>query len=210
MTTPHEHSYQPETLDGDRVLICMECGEVEQPGDLSATAAPAATGNGQLARVSDDAIAALFDQRPLDVIGWAKALAQDAQFEDDGDNSPELDMVIAILTAQTSEEAFAVTNVKHAEDLVGDQPGGHGPLMTITGARPLKSTFAEGPACFCIIDATIKASGEAIKLTCGGRSVQALVLTHVNRGWLPFDAILTRRLKPTRNGFYPLNLEAGG
>jgi hypothetical protein len=165
---------------------------------------------GQLATVDDNAIAALFDQPALDIVGWARALAQNAAYDDDGDASPELDMVIAILSASSSAEAMAVTNVRTAEDLIGTEPGGHSPLLQITGARPLKSTFKEGPPCFCIVDATIKATGEAIKLSTGGRTVQAVILAHVNRGWLPFEAILTRRLKPTRAGFYPLNLEAGG
>lgn len=206
------------------VITCAACGSRDEypasddgsPRRYNCTGcnAPVATGQqqpaGQLARVSNDAIAALFDAPPLDIISWARALAENTGYDDDGDSSPELDMVVAILTAQSSEEAMAVTNVRTATDLCGTEPGGHSPLLVITGARPLKSTFKDGPPCFAIVDATIKATSERIKLSCGGRTVQAVILAHINRGWLPFECVLTRRLKATRAGYYPLNLEAGG
>lgn len=164
----------------------------------------------QLATVSAGEIEALLEARQLPIVAWAGALLNKAEYQEDRADDAGLEMVAAILGGQTSAEILAATNMRTVLDMLGDKPGAHSPLLEITGAHPMKSTFEDGPSCFAVISATEVASGEQFKFTCGGRAVQAAILAHVYRDLLPFRCILTRRLKPTRAGFYPLNLEAGG
>lgn len=204
-------------------LVCRSCGSRDEypavDPDNPAAATCTACGSfllepyapaGTVATVTPGEIEQLLQARALPVVQWAQALLNKAEYEEDADTDPALEIVAAILGGTTSAEILAATNMKTAEDLIGTEPGGHSPLLEITDARPLKSTFTAGPSCFCVIGATIVATSEQFKFTCGARGVQAAILAHVYRDLMPFQAILVRRLKPTRAGYYPLNLEAGG
>lgn len=210
MATPHQHEYYDDPQDGNyaRCAGCQQVidqrdGRVVVPGTVTATSAAVAV-------IDDGTIEQLLEGRQLPVMQWAAALMERADYEEDAAANAGLDIIAAILGAQTSAEALAATTMRSVEELIGPDPGAHSPVLEITGATPLKSTFDDGPSCFAVISCTIVETGEQFKLTCGARAVQAAILAHVYRGWLPFRCILTRRLKPTRKGFYPLNLEAGG
>ena len=95
------------------------------------------------------------------------------------------------------------------KDLLGDDPGARTSVFEIRGATPLASSFEEGVSCFAIIDAWNLAEKTPVTLSCGARAVQAAILAHIIHGWLPMRAVFTRRRKPTRKGFYPVNLESG-
>jgi hypothetical protein len=206
------------------IATCTECGARDEypappPGEIGGTDCTACgvpiriaalPGTTQVAVPDATTIEQLLEGRALPVLQWAAALMDRAEYEDDAASNPSLDIVAAILGAETSAEALAATSMRTVEDLIGTEPGAHSPVLRIYGAKPLASTYEQGPSCFAIIDAEAVASGERFKLTCGARAVQAAILAHVYRGWCPFDAVLTRRLKKTRAGFYPLNLEAGG
>lgn len=210
MTIPHEHTWQPDAADPE-FGVCTTCGEVQAKGGrVVVPGRPGHSTPGTVAVPDAQTIEQLLEGRTMPVVQWAAALMDRAAYEDTADSNPTLDIVAAILGAETSAEALAATSMRTVEDLIGTEPGAHSPLLRIHGAKPLASTYTEGPSCFAVVDVEIPSSGERFKLTCGGRAVQAAILAHVYRGWLPFDAILTRRLKKTRAGFYPLNLEAGG
>lgn len=210
MTTPHDHTWTAYD-DDPRYGVCATCGEVQEQGGRVVVPGnvPAAT-TGTVAVNDPTTIEQLLEGRAIPLIQWGQALMNTAAYEDNAESDPTLDIVAAILGAETSAEALAATSMRTVEDLIGTEPGAHSPLLRIYGAKPLASSYEQGPSCFAVIDAEIPATGERFKLTCGGRAVQAAILAHSYRGWLPFEAVLVRRLKATRRGFYPLNLEAGG
>jgi hypothetical protein len=210
MTSEHDHFWTADPAKAGQ-LVCAGCGEIDQTGGNPFEGARELAPQGAALAIPDAAqIAMLLDAKALPVVQWAGALLQRTEYEEDAGSDPGLDIVAAILGAETSVEVLAATSMRTVNDFIGTEPGAHSPLLRIHGAKPLASTFEEGPSCFAVIDCEIVAGGERFKLTCGARAVQAAILAHVYRGWLPFECILTRRLKPTRKGFYPLNLEAGG
>jgi len=147
----------------------------------------------------------------LNLDAWAEALFDVAEFPDSDPEEDSNALLASILLAETSGQALAAMNTRSArDDLCGGEPGGHSPLLVFYGARALRSTFEEGASCYMLADCEIKATGERIKVTTGARAVQAVVLAHMARGWMPFEAVLTIKAQKTRRGFYPLNLEAGG
>jgi hypothetical protein len=141
---------------------------------------------------------------------WLRAVVDpDAEFPDD-DEHDAVSVLVAILGAETSAAALAATNLQRAQDLCGDGPGAHSARLDIRGAQTLKSTYEEGAACYVIVDSVNMATGEEVRWTTGARAIQACILKHMYEGWMPFPAIITRKRTPTKKGFYPLNLEAGG
>lgn len=164
---------------------------------------------GELAVPTADQILALLGDTVLPVIPWAQALAEQSEFEETDEEDPSLAVVKSIMLADSSDEVFAAMNVLSVKELVGEEPGGRSNVFTIQGATPLKSTYEEGASCFAVIRAFDKAEGVPVTLSCGGRAVQAALLAHIVRGWLPVDVVFTRRRKATRRGFYPLNMERG-
>lgn len=140
---------------------------------------------------------------------WVAALVEQEAFEETDAEDAALSIVRAILTADSPEAVFGAMQCISVKDLLGDDPGARSSVYQINGARPLASTFEEGPSCFCVIDAINLAEREHVTLSCGARAVQAAILAHMIHGWLPMRAVFTRRRKPTRRGFYPVNLESG-
>jgi hypothetical protein len=147
--------------------------------------------------------------RQIDFRAWATALLTSDTLEEEDTEEASLSILRAILTAETSEAVFAAMDLKSAEDLCGTEPGGSSNVLEISGAHPMASTFDEGPGSFAVFTARDLAEGADITFSCGARAVQAAVMTHMYQGWMPVKARLVRRSKPTRKGFYPLNLEAG-
>jgi hypothetical protein len=162
-----------------------------------------------VARLSDR-IDALLQPFTLNIDEWAEALFSVSEFPESDPDDATNAMLAAILMAETSEEVLASMELNRAKEMCGDEPGGHSPLLTIYGARPVKSEYEDGANCYIIVDARYKVDGRSARFTTGARAVQAAILAHVVRGWLPFDAMLEIRRERTRKGYYPLNLVAGG
>lgn len=176
----------------------------------AASAAPATTGPGTaLAIPSRAEMAEILGTRATDFKGWVRALSDLADFVEEDKEDRGLSIVKAILTAETSEAVFAAMNLQSANDLCGTEPGGRSSVLEFTGATPLESKYEQGPSCFAIFYARDLAEGRDLSFSCGARAVQAAVIAHMVRGWMPFKASLVRRSKPTEAGFYPLNLESG-
>lgn len=157
-----------------------------------------------------DRIDQLLKPFTLDLDEWAEALFEVREFPEQDPDDQTNALLAAILLADTSEEALAAMQLDRAKDLCGDEPGGHSPLLVIYGARPIRSEFEEGPSCYLIVDAVVKADGKRVRFTTGAKAVQAVILAHMGRGWMPFEAILEIRRQKTRRGYYPLNMVAGG
>lgn len=168
-----------------------------------------ATGGGELAVPTSAELATLLGAHIIPVRQWIAALVDAEQFEESDEEDASLSIVRAILLAETSEQVFGAMNVQSVKELLGDQPGAASNVFEIRGAIPLKSTFAEGPSAFSVIYARDLAETTDVTLSCGGRAVQAAIVAHLIHGWLPMKARFVRRRKPTRSGFYPINLEAG-
>lgn len=141
---------------------------------------------------------------------WLRMLLVNSEYPEVEADEIGVGIIASILLATTSEEALKALDLQRAKTLAGGEPGGHSPVLEITGARALRSTFEDGPPCYAIVQATILATGERIQFTTGARAVQAAIVKHLGEGWLPFKGILTIRSQPTARGFHPLNLEFGG
>lgn len=172
-------------------------------------APPAAAPGTGLAVMDRAEIDKLLGAHVIPVRDWVAALVEQEAFEESETEDASLSIVRAILTAASPEAAFAAMQCISVKDLLGDDPGARSNVFQINGARPLASTFEEGPSCFCVIDAIDLAERQAVTLSCGARAVQAFLVGAIINGWLPTRAVFTRRRKPTRRGFYPVNLEAG-
>lgn len=140
---------------------------------------------------------------------WLAAMIQAEQFEESDTEDQALAIIRAIVTSKTSAAVFAAMDLKTTADLVGPDPGDRSNVLEIRGARPLASTYDEGPGTFIVIDAYDLAEQYELTFSCGAAAVQAAIWAHIANGWMPMKAAIVRRRKPTRKGFYPLNLESG-
>lgn len=210
MTTHATHNVLHADAGGD-FAPCIDCGEqIDLTGRDDYDLVEAIPPGRAVDRVAPGELAALLQGSAMPFLSWASALLTNTEFGEDTGADNSYGIIAAILSAESSEEAMKVADMTPVEELCPKTPGAHSPLLRITGATPLKSTFDEGPPCFCVVHAEIVATGEQITTSIGARAVQAVILKHIHAGWMPFEAVLTRRLKPTRAGFYPMNLEAGG
>lgn len=141
---------------------------------------------------------------------WARSVARGEEFPTEAEEDPGFSIVAAILTARTSAEVFAAMDLKRTEDLLDSGPGARTNRMEISGATPLASTYEEGAGSFCVVKTRWLDGGEQFTFSIGARAVQAAIMAHMVNGWMPFTCVLVRRRTPTRAGYYPLNLEAGG
>lgn len=146
----------------------------------------------------------------VDFRAWLTTLLTDTEYPEQSSEESALGMLAQILTAGDVDEMFAAMQMERAKDLCGNEPGGHSFVMDITGARPMKSTFEEGPGTFVICSAIEVASGRKFQFTTGARAVQASVAMAMHKGWMPLRCVLVIRSRATARGYYPLNLEAGG
>lgn len=153
---------------------------------------------------------ALLAPATMDYSTWLRSLLTDDRLEESDPDEAGIGILASILLAESSEQVLAAMDLKRAKALCGGEPGGHSPLLEITGARGMVSSFEEGAPAYAIVQAIVVETGERIQFTTGARAVQAAILKHIGEGWMPFRAILTIRRMPTRRGYYPLNLEAGG
>lgn len=145
----------------------------------------------------------------IDLRTWAQALLGNAEFPEQDAEAQTLGILASILSAETPEEALAIMDVNRARELCGGEPGGRSPVLRITGARPLKSDYAEGAACYVIVQAIILAEDRRIQFTTGAKAVQAVILKFMAMNWLPVDCALEIRRERTRAGYHPLNLVSG-
>jgi hypothetical protein len=151
----------------------------------------------------------LLEPHTVSLQTWLQGLLSNEDFPESDPEEMAIGMIAQILLASTSEEALSAFALDRAKELCGGEPGGKSPVLTITGARPLRSDYAEGAACYVIVDAVRKVDGERVRFTTGARAVQAVILKHMHEGWMPFDAMLEIRSERTRAGYYPLNLVSG-
>lgn len=159
--------------------------------------------------VTQAEIDAILAPHVIDMRTWLRGILTEEDFPESDPDAMALGMLAQILMAETSEQALSMFNLDRARDMCGNEPGGRSAVLEITGARALKSTYAEGAACYAIIAATRLDTGAKFQFTTGSKAVQMLVWKHMHMGWIPFRAMLEIRKEKTQRGFYPLNLVAG-
>lgn len=146
----------------------------------------------------------------LEYGAWLEHLLTGERMEEQDPDEVGLGVLASILLAETPEQVLSALDLKRAKELAGGEPGGHSPLLVITGARGMVSSYEEGAPVYAIVQAVVKATGERIQFTTGSMGIQAVILKMIGEGWMPFEGILTIRRMPTKRGYYPLGLEAGG
>lgn len=140
---------------------------------------------------------------------WIITLMTNEEMPEADADEQTLGMLASILLAGSSDEALSALDLARARDLCGGEPGGRSPVLEITGARALRSTYEDGATCYAIIEAWRMDDGSHCRFTTGARAVQMVVAKHLYEGWVPFRAALEIRRQATRRGFYPLNLVGG-
>jgi hypothetical protein len=163
----------------------------------------------QLATFTRADLEVLLAPYTVDLKTWAYALMRNDEFPEQDAEAMTLGILANILMAETSEAALKALDVQRAREMCGNEPGGRSDVLEVYGARPLKSDFSEGAACYVIVDALHLKTGERLKFTTGARAVQTVVLKHCLEGWLPFRCALEIRRERTRAGYHPLNMVAG-
>lgn len=79
------------------------------------------------------------------------------------------DMVRRILGAETVADAFGNFKATPASEL-------EGVAVSVRGIAWMRSSFKDGPKVYALLDAAIAASGEAVTISMGGRSLMASFL----------------------------------
>lgn len=173
------------------------------------TPAAARTGAQLVKPVTREEIELLLAPHTIDMRTWITGIMSDADFPESDTETMALGMLAQIIAAPNSEAALNAFSLDRAKEMCGNEPGGKSPVLEITGARALKSDYAEGAACYVIVQAIRLTDGERIQFTTGSRAVQTMIWKHMWEGWMPFRAMLEIRKERTRNGYYPINLVAG-
>lgn len=160
-------------------------------------------------RLTRAEIDTLLAPHTIDMRTWLAGLLSNDDFPEQDPDEMALGMIAQILLAPTSEATLSAFDLDRAKEMCGNEPGGRSPVLEITGARPMKSEYEEGAACYVIVSAVRLVDGELVQFTTGSRAVQAVIFKHMHEGWMPFRAMLEIRKERTRRGFYPINLVAG-
>jgi hypothetical protein len=169
----------------------------------------APNGTVAVAPISQAEIDMILAPHTVDMRTWLYGIMSTDDFPESDPDAMALGMLAQILTATSSAEALAMFSLDRARDMCGNEPGGKSGVIEIFGARALKSTYAEGAACYSIISAVRLTDGERFQFTTGSKAVQMMIWKHMYQGWMPFKAMLEIRKEKTQRGFYPLNLVAG-
>ena len=213
MTNPIEQQ-ATKAVGGQTGLEPAGAHAVPVPADSALLARPAG-GTVTQSRVN---VPAGFSQAAVDQLlapyvisldDWLRGILTTDEYPEEDPNDATRAMIAQILLAQSSEEALAGFDLDRAKEMCGGEPGGRSNVLEIRGARPIRSEYEQGAACYVIVDAFDLAEQQPVKFTTGARGVQAVILAHMANEWMPFKACLEIRRERTRAGFYPLNLVAG-
>lgn len=183
-------------------------GEVitETTGDDGLAVNPGA----QLAtRLQPGEIERLLEPFTISPVEWIRILLNAQDMPESDPDEMALGMLAQIVLAESPAEVMRAMTLERARELCGGRPGGRSNVYEFRGARPMASTFEDGPACYCIVNAFDMAESHPVRFTTGAKSVQMIIAKMQYEGWMPFKAALEIRAEPTRRGFHPLNLAFG-
>lgn len=106
-----------------------------------------------------------------------------------------------LLTAQSAQDVLGAGGVTPAADLIGV------PLL-VQGIRASNSDFENGPDMYLHVDARIVANGDPVTFSTGARDVLLKLVRLDQLKAFPVEVVMRKASKPTRDGFYPIFLEA--
>lgn len=198
MTEPSDHQHEfSETMVAD-----TETGERVQGTPVEGVIVPRQdTGSSTLVLPEDlKDLAALFTEReptPREVMGWV--LGQDEMEERDPEEGA-MAIVARILSAETAEDVLAISQVVHAQDILG-MP------ISIHRIKWQRGELEGSANCYAVITATNLQDDEKITITCGGINVMTQLVKLGMIGEFPYRARITKATKPTKRGYLPLWLE---
>jgi len=106
----------------------------------------------------------------------------------------------------------AILNIERIEDI--DAPwnsNGFGEYadwaLHLRGAKRLASDYKDSCGWFVVVDAIVKATGEAIALSTSSTAVMSQLIVIQARNWFPCDMIPRYAERPTKSGYYPMHLD---
>lgn len=116
-----------------------------------------------------------------------------------------LEIVGAILTADTLDAILNPSDVMHAEQLVGHR-------FTLRGVKWSRSTFGAGLPFYALLTVSKVGDDATELLSCSATNVMAQVWAMEAHGFLPVDVMLVTSKRPTPDGYFPMRLipAAGG
>lgn len=141
---------------------------------------------------------ALVPVSPTEALIQARSLIEDiADVVDD----PTPRMAAAILNAEDPEDWEAIFTGKSIKDSAGAK-------VRFVSLRKAPSDF-EGPVPYFLIAEIINLeTGESDVLTISSVMSMLQLVAAYHRGWLPLDAEVVRKDRPTKRGFHPIHLKA--
>lgn len=104
-----------------------------------------------------------------------------------------------MINAASLDELLTPATVTKSEDVL-DRP------MTLHAVHFNESDFADGTGLYAIMDVTLDGKREAV--ACGARTVCHQLLVMLKNEWLPARVQLWKSDKPTKSGYYPMELRA--
>lgn len=108
-----------------------------------------------------------------------------------------------ILAAEDVAAVFEMAGTTPAKELLDV-------AIIVTDYRFMRSEHDDGAPVYALIDAARDDTGEALKVTCGGRNVLAQLLTLGRLHALPRRCKIIEAGKPTARGFKPMWLQPVG
>lgn len=109
-------------------------------------------------------------------------------------------MLEKILSATTVDEVYAVQDVRHARDILGE-------AFEATDIRFNVSDYTDGVPFYLIVDGYDVATGDKITVTCGGATVMAQLYQLKRLGAFPAKVKFQQAKKATKQGYFPLHIE---
>lgn len=134
---------------------------------------------------------------PREVMGWI--LGQEEMPETDPEEGARA-IVARILSAESADDVLSISSVTHAQEIL-QVP------LEIFRVKWQRGTFEEGTTCYVVLSAVVIETGERVTITCGGTNVMVQLVKMGIIGAFPFKARITKSIKATARGFYPLWLE---
>lgn len=130
------------------------------------------------------------------------AMAMDIRNLYMNDSSPEdavATMAQSILDADDFESMFAESSLEPAESLF--DKGLH-----VTHINFNESDYAEGIPFYATFHGKVLDTGEDFIANCGAWQVTVVAYKCLKNDWLPRDFMFHRSEKPTKRGYYPVNI----
>ncbi len=117
----------------------------------------------------------------------------------DGDESGDSILIGTLAKAKDGFDLFAESELEKVEDHLGE-------TLTITAVNAVRNSEFEGGLGVYLIVTAVDVDGGEFRLAVGQTDPIAKIVSLSEMGQLPWAVCFERSSKPTRAGFYPINL----